>query len=98
MRVPIPHSLGREEARRRLHSRSGDIAGQFPGGIAGVTVSWPHEDRMDLLVKAMGKTVDAHVEVGDSAVTVVIDLPASLAFFEPLVRGAVESKAQKLLT
>ena len=98
MRVPIPHSLGREEARRRLHSRSGDIAGLVPGGMADVTVNWPNKDRMELCVKAMGKTIDAHVEVGDSAVMVVIDLPASLAFFEPLVRGAVESKAQKLLT
>ena len=98
MRVPMPHSLGREEARRRLHARSGDIAGQFPGGIADVTVSWPQEDRMNLLVKAMGKTVEGHVEVSDNAVTFVIDLPASLAFFEPLVRGAIEQKGQKLLT
>ncbi len=98
MRVPVPHSLGREEARRRLQARSGDIARLVPGGMADVTVNWPHEDRMELCVKAMGKTVDAHVEVGDSAVTVVIDLPASLAFFEPLVRGAVEKNAQKLLS
>ena len=97
MRVPIPHSLGRDEARRRLQSRSGDIAKLVPGGMAEVTATWPSDDRMDLCVKALGKSVDGYIEVGDSAVTVVIDLPASLALFAPMVRGAVESNAQKLL-
>ena len=97
MRVPIPHSLGRDEARRRLHNRSGDIAKLVPGGMAEVAVNWPSEDQMDLTVTAMGKRVQGRVEVSDSAVTVVIDLPASLAIFEPLVRGAIESNAQKLL-
>ena len=97
MRVPIPHSLGRDEARRRLQSRSGDIAKLVPGGMAEVTATWPSDDRMDLCVKALGKSVDGYIEVGDSAVTVVIDLPASFVFFEPMVRGAIESNAQKLL-
>ena len=97
MRVPIPHSLGRDEARRRLLARSGDISQLVPGGMAEVTATWPSDDRMDLCVKAMGKSVDGYVEISDSAVTVVIDLPASFAFFEPMVRGAIESNAQKLL-
>ena len=97
MRVPIPHSLGREEARRRLMARSGEIAGLVPGGMAEVTATWPSDDRMDLCVKAMGKSVDGYVEISDSAVTVVIDLPPALALFAPMVRGAVENNAQKLL-
>lgn len=39
MRIPIPHKLGRAEARQRLHSRSGEIAGLMPGGMADVTVT-----------------------------------------------------------
>ena len=97
MRVPIPHSLGRDEARRRLKARSGEIAGLVPGGMAEVTATWPSDDRMDLCVKALGKSVDGYVEISDSAVTVVIDLPPALALFAPMVRGAVESNAQKLL-
>ena len=97
MRVPIPHSLGRDEARRCLMARSGEIAGLVPGGMADVAVTWPSDDRMDLCVKALGKSVDGYVEISDSAVTVVIDLPPALALFAPMVRGAVESNAQKLL-
>jgi hypothetical protein len=97
MRITLPHSLGREEVRRRLHARSGEIAGMFPGGMAEVAVSWQHEDRMSLDVTAMGKTVAGAVEIGDHEVAFVIDLPAALSFVEPLVRGAIESKGRKLL-
>lgn len=98
MRIPIHHKLGREEARQRLHSRSGEIAGLMPGGMADVTVSWPHEDRMDLQIAAMGKTAQGSVEIADDCVTFVIDLPGGLAFVEPMIRSAVEAKGRKLLT
>ena len=97
MRVPIPHQLGRAEARRRLHARSGELAGMMPGGMAEVAVTWPDEDRMDLAITAMGKQVNASVEVGDSAVTVEVNLPGALKLFEGLVRGAVEANGLKLL-
>lgn len=97
MRVPIPHSLGKEEALRRLHARSGDLAGMMPGGMADVAVSWQSEDRMALGVTAMGSTVNAAVEVGESNVVVDIDLPMALKFFEPMVRSAIEKNGQKLL-
>ena len=97
MRVPIPHSLGKGEARRRLKARSGDLAGMMPGGMADVVVTWPDEDRMNLAVKAMGSSVNAAVEIGDNAVTVIVDLPMALKFFEPLIRGAVETNGRKLL-
>ncbi len=97
MRVPIPHQLGRAEARRRLHERSGELAGMMPGGMAEVAVTWPSEDRMDLAISAMGKHVNASVEVGDSALTVEVNLPAALKLFEGMVRGAVEANGRKLL-
>ena len=97
MRVPIPHQLGKDEARRRLHARSGDLAGMMPGGMADVVVTWPDQDRMNLAVKAMGSSVNAAVEIGENAVTVIVDLPLALKFFEPMIRSAVEKNGQKLL-
>jgi hypothetical protein len=73
------------------------MAGLFPGGKANVAIDWPLEDRMAMQVSAMGQTVNAHVDVADDEVIFEIDLPAALSFFEPLVRGAVEEKTQKLL-
>lgn len=98
MRIPIPHKLGREEARRRLRERSGEIAGLFPGMNAEVAVDWPSADRMSTKVTVLGKTVSGHVDIEDETVVFEIDLPIALSFVEPVIRSAIEAKGRKLLT
>ena len=98
MRVPIPHSHSKDEVRRRLQSRTGEIADFIPGGMADVSTSWPDEDTMELAITAMGKTVAGKVELEDGQVVFTVELPGSLAFVEPMVRGALESKGRKLLS
>jgi len=47
MRVPIPHQLGKEEAKRRLKARSHEAAGLIPGGRGrggGLARRGPHDD------------------------------------------------------
>lgn len=97
MRIALPHSLGKDEVRRRLKAREGEIGGMFPGGMADVAVTWPGEDRMNLDVTAMGKTITGRVEIAEAEVAFEIDLPVALSFAEPMVRAALEQKAQKLL-
>ncbi|MFM6931425.1 MAG: polyhydroxyalkanoic acid system family protein [Novosphingobium sp.] len=98
MRVAIPHGLGREEVRRRMQSRVGELAGFIPGGVAQVEPSWPSEDRMDLAITAMGQQVGARIDIEEAQVVCNIDLPPALSFIEPLVQGAVEKTGRKLLT
>ena len=97
MRIALPHTLGKDELRRRLKERSGELAELIPGGNAEVEIAWPGEDRMALSIGAMGKTVSGHIELADAEIVFEIGLPAALAFAEPLVRGAVEAKTRKLL-
>jgi hypothetical protein len=97
MRVAIPHSLGRDEARRRLKSRSHEISGLVPGGIGEIAAHWPSEDRMTVEFGAMGKSAQGSIEIGDDTVVFSIDLPGGLSFVEPMIRSAVEAKVQKLL-
>ncbi len=97
MRFTLPHDLGREEVRRRLKERSHEIADHIPGGMASVDTHWPAEDRMQLTVNAMGQQVAGDVEVHDTQVIFEIALPPALSFFEPMVEGALKSKATKLL-
>lgn len=98
MRFAVPHSLSREEARRRLREKSGGLADAIPGGMAEVTATWSSEDRMELIVAVMGKSIAGAVEVADRSVTFEIALPASLSFAEGMVRGAIEDKGRKLLS
>lgn len=97
MRVAIPHSHGKDEVRRRLQAKSGDIAGLIPGGMADVATGWPNDDTMTLAISAMGQTVGARVELAETEVVFVVDLPPALSFVEPMVRGALEQKGRKLL-
>lgn len=95
MRVPIPHQLGKEEAKRRLKARAGEAGSLIPGGD--VTVTWPSEDRMAMAVKAMGQSINTTVDVEDEAVIFQLDLPPGLSFVEPMIRGLIADKGQKLL-
>lgn len=96
MRVPIPHQLGKEEARRRLGERSHEAAGLIPGG-ADVAIDWPGEDRMTMAIRAMGQAISTVIDVEEEAVVFQLDLPSALSFVEPMVRGAIEQKGRKLL-
>ena len=97
MRVPISHTLTREEVRRRLRGRGSDIAQFVPGGMAQVDTAWPDEDTMTLSVAAMGQRVDGRVLIEDTQVIFEVMLPAALSFMEPMVSGAIRSQGQKLL-
>lgn len=97
MRVAVPHQLDREEVRRRLKSRSHEIADGFPGGMAEVSTSWPSEDRMTLAIGAMGQHLNGAIEIEEGQVVIELDLPPALSFIEPIVDGAIRKQGQKLL-
>lgn len=97
MRVPIPHQLGKDEARRRLKTRIHELPEQLPGGAAEVTTAWPSEDRMTMRISAMGQQLDGLVDIEESQVVFQVTLPAALSFIEPMVAGAIRKGGQKLL-
>ena len=97
MRVAIPHNLDKAEVRRRLSTRTGELAGHIPGGFAEVRHEWLGEDEMRLSVGAMGATVTARLEVEERQVVVNVELPPQLGFFSGIVEHAVRDKGTKLL-
>ena len=97
MRVAIPHTLDKEEVRRRLRTRTGEIGGFIPGGMAQVETTWPSEDRMSMAIRAMGQQMGAHVDIEERQVVFQVDLPPALSFVEPMVAGAIRDKGTKLL-
>ena len=97
MRVAVPHSLGREEVRRRIHSRSGELVDVVPGGLATIDTEWRGEDTMDLAIKAMGQSVGGTIEIEDHQMVVTFDLPPQLGFFGDMIEKKIREKGQKLL-
>lgn len=97
MRVAIPHDLDPAAVRERLKSRSHEIAGHVPGGMAQVETSWPSEDRMQMDIRAMGQTLVGNVIIAPGEVVIEMDLPGMLSFMEPMIASTIRTQGQKVL-
>ena len=97
MQVAIPHSLGREEVRRRLQGGGSRIEDAIPGGMARITTSWVDDNTLALDIAAMGQVMQGRIAVEDAQVLFDIDLPLALGFVAPMVEGTIRQAGQKLL-
>ena len=97
MVIDIPHKLGREEAKRRLKSRIGELSSHIPGGAADVRTAWPSEDRMTLEVDAMGQSVSTVLDVAETHITLQLQLPAMLSFMSGAIEKAIRKGGAKVL-
>lgn len=97
MRVTLPHSLGREEVRRRMHQHGHEIGSYFPPGMAQVETRWPSKDHMELLITAAGQRIEGGIEVMEDQVVIDMDLPPILGFLRGTLERAVRKHGGKLL-
>lgn len=97
MEISIPHTLGRDEAKRRIASRIGDISGFVPGGAAHLETDWVNDHNLTFALKAMGQAIDGRIAIEDDAVSVSLNLPPALSFVEPMVAPVIREKGTKLL-
>ena len=93
--VDLPHTLGLEEARRRIAGGIGRLKDHIPGA-AEVRSSWDG-DRMNLFVQAMGQEVNAHIDVHETMVRVEVLLPGVLGFFGKQIEGLLRKQGGVLL-
>jgi hypothetical protein len=93
--VDLPHSLGAEEAKRRIAGGVGRLQNHIPGG-AKVDSRW-EADRMLLSVHAMGQSIDGHIDILEKTVRLEIQLPAFLALFGNKIAGLLRSQGAELL-
>jgi len=77
--VSIPHSLGREEAMRRLKTGLTRAASSVP--MLNVDEERWEDNRMIFRVRALGQAAAGHVDVADDHVRVGVVLPWLLQRF-----------------
>jgi len=97
MRVALPHSLGKDEVRRRMHKHADEIGSFFPAGLAKVTTGWPNEDRMTITAEVMGQSIPGGVEIREHEVVIEMDLPLLLSVMKGPLEAAVRKEAGRLL-
>ncbi|MEO6434044.1 MAG: polyhydroxyalkanoic acid system family protein [Sphingomicrobium sp.] len=93
--LDLPHSLGKEEARRRIADNVHRLADQIPGG-GNIQSNWTG-DRLDLAIAAMGEQVHAALDVQDTKVHLRFTLPGMLGMFSGVIAGALKAKGGILL-
>ncbi|MEO8317079.1 MAG: polyhydroxyalkanoic acid system family protein [Bradyrhizobium sp.] len=94
--VSIPHSLGREEAMRRLKTGLSRAATSVP--VLVVDEERWEDNRMIFRVRAMGQAAAGHVDVADDHVRVEVVLPWLLQRFAEVAQAAIRSRGNLLLT
>lgn len=94
--VSIPHSLGREEAMRRLKTGLSRAATSVP--VLSVDEERWEDSRMIFRVRAMGQAAAGHVDVADDHVRVEVVLPWLLQRFAEVAQAAIRSRGTLLLT
>ena len=93
--VDLPHSLGKDEARRRIANNIHKLEQHIPGG-AQVQSGWTG-DQLNLNIAAMGEAVNATIEVMDSKVHLRVLLPGMLGMFSGMIQAALQKKGSVLL-
>jgi hypothetical protein len=94
--VSIPHSLGREEAMRRLKTGLSRAATSVP--MLSVDEERWEDNRMIFRVRAMGQAAAGHVDVAEDHVRVEVVLPWLLQRFAEAAQAMIRSRGDRLLT
>jgi putative polyhydroxyalkanoate system protein len=93
--VDLPHSLGKDEARRRIANNIHRLQEHIPGG-AQVESGWSG-DQLNLRVQALGDSVQSTIDVEDTRVRVRVLLPGMLGMFSGLIQAGLQQKGSVLL-
>jgi hypothetical protein len=93
--VTIPHSLGKEEALRRLKPGLGKAAAHFP--VLTIDEEIWAGDRMAFRVRALGQAVAGTVDVAEDHVRLEVTLPWLLHKFAQAVQTAIQARGKLLL-
>src|ERR1700686_1811089 len=94
--VSIPHSLGRDEATRRLKAGLTRAASRIP--VLKVDEERWEQDRMIFRVRALGQAASGHLDVADDHVRVEVTLPWLLQRFAQAAQIAIRNRGNLLLT
>jgi hypothetical protein len=94
--ISVPHSLGKEEARRRLVTGLGKAREEFGDKMRFVEEVWT-DDRLDFRVSALGQSVDGFLDVRDDSVLVEVNLPWVLAMVAKKAEAVIRARGTLLL-
>ena len=94
--VSIPHSLGREEATRRLQSGFGKARENFSAVLTTFEGNWTG-NHADLRIGMLGQTANGTVDVEADHVRLEVQLPWALAMMAEKAKTMIQKQGQLML-
>ena len=95
MKVTVPHHTTREEAKRKIEERLGNLERQYGHYATDIDKQWDG-DRLTFSVKAQGMNGSGSLEITDSEVIVDGKLPLIAKPFESRIKSTVEREAESM--
>ena len=95
MRVTVPHHTTKEEARKKIDQRLGQLLSEYGHYLSESQTNW-NGDRLDFSGKAKGFTANGTLEITDTEVIIDGKLPLIAKPFEPRVRHTIEREAASM--
>jgi hypothetical protein len=94
--LDIPHSLGQEEATRRLKEKFAAAQAEYQGQVSNFRQEW-QDHTFSFGFHALGMAVSGTVAVEDAAVKLVTQLPLAAALFKGAIEQRLRQEVGKLL-
>jgi len=95
MRVIVPHHTTKEEARKKIDRRLGELLGDYGHYLSHSEMTWSG-DRLDFSGKAKGFSASGSVEITDTEIILDGKLPLIAKPFEPRVKHTIEREAEAM--
>lgn len=96
--VTISHTLGAEEARRRVREGFGKLSSSLSGGMMfKFKEEWTGADQLRFEAKGLGQTITGVIDIFPQHVRIEAMLPGVLASIAEIITGKLEKEGTILL-
>lgn len=97
LEVRVPHTLGKDEVRRRLDHAVVRARDEYAEKVGAIEASWQAEDLLAVGVDVMGIQIDGEVEILAEELLVRLEVPAMAALFAGRIREGIQDRLGGLL-
>ena len=95
--VRVPHSLEREEVRRRLDRALVTAREEYTAMVGDIDASWEGDDRLRVLLSVSGMKFDGTVDILVEELVVALQVPGMAALFSRRIQEGIEERLGGLI-
>ncbi len=95
--VRVPHSLERDEVRRRLDHALVKAQTEYAAVVGDIDASWEGEDRLRVLLTVSGMKFDGTLDIKVEELVVALQVPGMASLFSRRISEGIEERLGGLI-